>query len=225
MKKLLTALLATVMMVSSFTFVALAADPAVTVAYENGTSNVVVSVTGFEANQRLSFVTYYGDEVLVQPELNEENEDDVDYLNQFDFVADENGAFVMRYLSNEAFDESLAEDLGDHITVFVNSVRGFDVIAAEAVEDPEVYITGKTLYTVKPGTEITLAVEVIGDAEIAWSSNKEDVATVVDGVVTAKAIGKGTATITASLVDADGEFILDAEGNAIQASVLINVRP
>ena len=70
-----------------------------------------------------------------------------------------------------------------------------------------VVVTGVTLSQteaeLKPGETLTLTATVapdyVWDKSVTWSSSDEAVATVTDGVVTAK--GEGTATITATSVD------------------------
>jgi hypothetical protein len=109
MKKLLTALLTGVLMVQSFSFVALAADIA-TVTYDVDTLQVTVSAEGYAAGEQVSLVGFYAADAVEEISL---LNDDVDYIDQL--VADETGKVSKTYLSRE--EVFVVED---DITVFLN---------------------------------------------------------------------------------------------------------
>ncbi len=108
---------------------------------------------------------------------------------------------------NQWYTESIkAESDVSAITIDLGKWSSVAIAKIEIVDSTDVFATGvtldKTAVTLKEGETATLAATIVPEnttnKTLTWSSDKEEVATVADGVVAAVAEGTATITVTTS---------------------------
>ncbi len=190
MKKLFSSIIMVMMIALAFTLIASAAENYTPDA--DGLYNIEYAVTAEDGTQfGMVVIEATGDEAFVLDEAT------IRYIDQ---VGAEDNAI--------AFDAFAPMDLKNEGTYKVY-IGGGDLDEAtfigtlgEAAAAPEVtsVTLAPTTATIKVGETVTLTATVNDGLTpaLTWESDKEDIATVADGVVTAKAVGTATITVTAA---------------------------
>ena len=90
--------------------------------------------------------------------------------------------------------------------------------------DPSIKVTGDNYTAVGANVTLQATVEnVTGDATVAWESSDDEIATVVDGVVTPVAMGKVTITATVGEISAQKEITVYPAAGVITVAEALQV--